>query len=82
MTATVDYLPIWKRKATAAERFNELAAVAAKHPERFSKVAIIYEEKLPDDRTVVRQISSGCNTTEVLGLLHLGQVKVLEDAKE
>lgn len=64
----VSYLPIWKEGATAEERFSELAMIARKHPERFGKVTTVYVETLPDGKTVLRQVSAGVTTTEMLGL--------------
>ena len=82
MSASIDYLPIWKKNATSAERFYELALVAQKHPERFGKIAVIYEEDREDGRTQVRQISNNCDTTQLLGLLQLGIDKVLKDTSK
>ena len=53
MSATVDYLPIWKRDAIAEERFLELAQIAHKHPERFGKIAVVYEETLSNKNTKI-----------------------------
>ena len=79
MSASIDYLPLWKKNATPFERFYELALVAQKHPERFGKVAVIYEETLKDGCTQIRQISDNCDTTQLLGLLQLGIDRVLKD---
>ena len=81
MTATIDYLPIWKRDATPADRFDELCAIARKHPERFNRIVVVYEEVLPNKNSVVRQISANCSTTETLGMLELGKVQLLQDTQ-
>ena len=75
-------LPVWKQGASPADRFYELATIALKYPERFSKVAVIYEETLPNGNTQVRQISNGCDTTQLVGLLYLGIDRVLKDTSE
>ena len=77
----VDYLPIWKKGSTAAEFFYELYVLARKKPERFSKVAFIYEETLPNKNTVVRQTSNFCNTNELIGLIEIGKQKVIDDTR-
>lgn len=82
MSATVDYLPVWKRNASASDRFDELAAIARKHPERFTKVVVAYQETLANGCTVMRQISSGCETLEVIGMLRLAEVQLLEDTRK
>lgn len=74
-------LPFWKRNATPAEHFAELQMLARKHPERFGKVAVVYEETLPNGCTKIRQISNGCNTNELIGILELGKLQVIEDTR-
>ncbi len=76
---SVDYLPVWKRNATAEERFQELAQIAAKHPERFGKICVVYEETLKNGCTVIRQVSNGANTNELIGILELAKLKVVEE---
>ena len=80
MNESLSIFPRWKKDATPAERFSELEGVALKHPERFSRIALVYQEILPDKREVVRQISVGCTTNEVLGLLEQGKIQVMKDA--
>lgn len=77
----IDYLPIWKKDATPAERFSELEAMAMKYPERFAKIAVVYEETLPNGCTVIRQASNACSTTELIGLLELGKIQVIRDTE-
>lgn len=77
----VEYLPIWKKDATPEERFLELAMMARKHPERFNKVAIVYQEELPSKRTVCRRASNNCSTTEFIGILQTAIVDVLTDER-
>lgn len=74
--AGISYLPIWKEGATAAERFSELAMIAAKHPERFSAVAVLYVEE--GEKSVrLRTITSGATTYEALGMLVDAQRRIL-----
>ena len=79
MKDNIEYLPVWKQTESAEERFLELAMVARKHPERFGKIVVVYEETLPSERTVVRQISVGCTTNEVIGILEIGKMHVYEE---
>lgn len=84
MGAVIDYLPIWKINATAEERFLELASVARKHPERFARTVVIFEEVLPVEKgdtnpcTAVRWITSGADNTQALGLLEVGKHHILK----
>lgn len=67
--SNVKYLPVWKQKATASERFDELASVAKEKPHEFEKVVVVYLERTADNCTVLRTIESGCSTHELLGML-------------
>ena len=78
MTASINYLPIWKKNATAEERFLEIAAIARKHPERFNKILVVYEEELPDKNTVTHCACHNASTTELLGLLELGKYEIMK----
>jgi len=73
MSATIDYLPIWKKDATACDRLHEVAEIARKFPERFNRLLIAYEETLDDGSTMTRYSCNGVDTTTLLGLLE--QVK-------
>lgn len=83
MTATVDYLPIWKKGATPEERFQELAMMARKHPERFTRMVLVYEGDLPlkpgetYPHTEVRYATLGMSNTQALGLLEVGKDKIM-----
>lgn len=82
MTNKIDYLPIWKANATAEERLQELAHIARKHPERFHKFAIVYQELDPiNHETFERQMSFNVSTIELLGLLRFGEMAVLRDTR-
>lgn len=69
----VTFLPVWKRGATAAERFEELAMYARKHPERFDKLLVLYVEQIPRPGyerplTQLRFIDAGCTTYDVMAI--------------
>lgn len=74
----VDYLPIWKAGATPEERLSEMAAIARKHPERFSKMVFLYVEELPDGFTRARHHSFNASTHETLGILQEAAHNILE----
>lgn len=79
MSATIDYLPIWKKGATACERLQELAEIARKHPEYFDKWVVVYCED-NDIRFKTRWISGeGNRTSDSLAVLTAGLHTVLED---
>ena len=80
----ISYLPIWKAKATAEERFYELAMIAHEYPERFTKVVVVYQERLPREGnwTATRQISAGCNTDEAIGILEQGKMEIYKWTRE
>lgn len=69
----VDYLPLWKKDATAEERLLELAMVSRKHPERFLKFFLVYQEE--------RFMNYNASTTECLGLLELAKCAVLRSVE-
>lgn len=79
--STIDYLPIWKKNATAAERFDELAMIARKHPERFNKIAVVYEEILPNGNTKSRSTSTNCSTTELVGILTIAIKDIIDESQ-
>jgi hypothetical protein len=76
MSATIDYLPVWKQGATAEERLLELAIMAKKKPEIFSKFALVYIEE-QGDRTMTRQLTFNCSTFEAAGILESGKWDIL-----
>lgn len=73
MSTNVTYFPMWKKDATAEERFLELAQMAHDDPGRFEKVIIGWigtKEGKPD---VSNYISAGCTALDALGLVALTQ---------
>lgn len=84
MSATTDnlsYLPNWKKGATPDERFMELAMIARKHPERFARILVLYEENLPNGNTLMRWAQNGCLLNDMLALLVIAQQQILEDQR-
>lgn len=81
MGASIDYLPIWKKGATAAERFFELGEIARKYPERFEKFVIAYTETMPNGNLKVRNIQYGCTLFEQVGLFETGKAEALKDSE-
>jgi hypothetical protein len=81
MTATIDYLPIWKRDAPAHERLYELAEIARKHPEHFAKWVIVYCE-YDDQRFKTRTVEgTGTRTSDALGVLTAGIQHIWEGSR-
>lgn len=81
MTATIDYLPIWKKNAPVHERLQELAEIARKHPERFQKWVLVYAED-NDQRFKVRVMQGdGTRTSDILAVLSAGSMHIWEDTK-
>ena len=76
MSASVDYLPIWKKGSTAEEFLQEIAMMARVHPEWFDKLVIAYESEPIDGCSRTRYQCKGCTTTEVLGLLESAKEEV------
>lgn len=72
----VDYLPIWKKNATPEERLLEIAAIARKFPERFSKFVVVYQEET-ETHTAERYVPFNTNTVELLGILRLAEESIL-----
>jgi len=82
VSATVDYLPIWKKNATTGERLRELALIADKHPERFERWVIVYME-IPAGQFRVRHMShEGSKTIDCLGILDAGAKKIWDESFE
>ena len=76
----VEYLPLWKIGATAEERFLEIAMIARKNPERFSKVVVIYESEEDESKqTKLRFAKCGLrNNTELVGILDIVKHDIIE----
>lgn len=82
MTAdNVDYLPIWKKGSTAEEFLMEVAAIARKHPERFGRIAVIYEQTLEDGSTKVDYQCKNTTTTELMGVIELAKDQIIRNTR-
>lgn len=77
--AQVDYLPIFKRNATAAERLYELAMIAEKYPERFQKWILVYCED-NDERFRTRYMQGEqTRTSDCLAILSACAMTLFEE---
>ena len=74
----ISYLPIWKKDSTPEEFFQEVALIARKYPERFTRIGIVFDEKLPNGNTMTRYHCYNVNTTELIGLFECGKMVVYE----
>lgn len=80
----VSVLPVWKKGATAVEFLDDIALMARKSPERFTRIAIVYDEDLPLEpgeeypRTVTRYASHGTSNSVLISMLEIGKRKVLD----
>jgi hypothetical protein len=75
--ANILILPVWKTDASAEEWLYELALLARKHPDRFSRMVLIYEEMSPDRQASrTNYYSHGLNTSELVGLIEIGKQMV------
>ena len=82
MTASIDYLPIWKKDAPAHERLYELAEVARKHPERFQKWVIVYCEDSNKAFTTRYMNGEQTRSSDCLAVLQAGIQSVWEDTRK
>jgi hypothetical protein len=81
VTASIDYLPIWKKDAPAHERLQELAEIARKHPERFQKWILVYCED-NDKRFLTRYMQGeGTRTSDCLAILSAAQLTLWEETR-
>jgi hypothetical protein len=82
MTATIDYLPIWKKDAPVHERLHELAEIARKHPERFQKWILVYCED-NDQRFMTRYVQGEeTRTSDCLAILSAATLTLFEDTRK
>jgi hypothetical protein len=80
MTATIDYLPIWKKGAPTHERLYELAEIARKHPERFERWVIVYCEVSDKEFTTRHMSGETTRTIDCLGVLQAGMQRIWTDS--
>lgn len=69
--STVTAIPVWKRDATAEERFLELAQLARENPERFEKVLVGWIGVKNGKPGVSTYVTTGCNALDALGMATL-----------
>lgn len=82
MTAEIALFPKWKKDSNAYEWLQEIAGIAAVHPERFGRVVVVMEETLQNGiDTKIRSFAHGRMTmAEFIGLLNIAGSQELRDA--
>ncbi len=74
MSAKLHVLPRWKKDSTASEWLQEVAAMALAAPEKFHRIAIVYES---EDERFIRTQSRNCRTnTDICALFEMGKLDV------
>ena len=77
----VDYLPIWKKGSTPEEFLMEISAIARKYPERFGRIAVIYEETKENGNTQIDYQCKNTTTTELLGIIELAKDRIIRNTR-
>ena len=85
--SNVTCLPTWKKNATAAERFDELANLARSDESQFEKVVVIWGYEHKGSRRVKhlslkRDCPSGMYAEDFLGLLEVAKFEIIAGGKE
>lgn len=81
MSATISVLPVWKKDASPSEWFMEMAAMALASPERFRRIAVVYEEH-NNEGSITRHASYKVETnSDVLGLMETAKLELFEYMK-
>jgi hypothetical protein len=78
MKDNVDYLPIWKKNATPEEKFMELALIARKHPEKFNRMIVVYQQQ-HDGYTQTRYADNELSLIETLGLIEMAKFEIIKE---
>lgn len=81
VVSNVEYLPIWKKGATAAERLRELAFIADKHPDWFDKWVIVYCEDNTQRLKVHWMSGEQTRTSDCLAVLSAGSMTIFEETR-
>lgn len=80
MHENVRWLPNWRKDVDAATRFEELAVMARKQPERFAHVVIGWSnDPKPGERGYLQNYALvGCenDTMKLLGLLEMIRMEI------
>lgn len=77
--ANVRMLPVWRKNASAAELFEELATVARIKPQLFTYVVIVCEEACEPGEFAVQTYVHEADAIKTVGLLETGKFKFLKD---
>lgn len=80
MTATISTLPVWKAGASAAEWLEELAALARESPEKWRRIAVVFEELNSDGLPFKTRIHSYNHehNTGIIGALEVAKLDLWE----
>lgn len=82
----VRWLPNWRKDVDAATRFEELAVMAHKHPEKFAHVFVGWSSQpKPDERGYSQNYCLvGCrnDTMTLLGLLEMLRMEIHEQVRK
>lgn len=74
-------LPIWKKDASVADRFAEMASYARAQPERFDKFVMCFTEKLPNGNTKYRTMTHNCELNAMVGMFEIGKAQALAECE-
>lgn len=80
--ANVELLPIWKKNATNAERFRELALLAEKKPELFDKWVLVYCEDNNQRFKIRYEQGEDTRTSDCLAVLSAGALHIFESTRK
>ncbi len=78
----LSYLPIWKKNATAAERFYELAVMAEKHPEDFTTFIVAWVEQYEEGSKTNSVVSDKTTIYEAVGVLEAIKLNLLHQLED
>lgn len=82
MSASIDFLPIWKKDATPCERLQEFAEMARKNPERWEKLVIGCVETKSNGHYQFRNYFYGCLLTEAVGLHEISKSELIKASEK
>lgn len=77
MNENVELMPSWKNNATAEDRFNELALMARKNPEKFNNFIVVYQEETATSVSTRYTCSQNIDTNTALGILELAKHEII-----
>lgn len=79
--SNVSILPVWKKGATSAERFRELALLAEESPGRFENFVVIYEGSKEYNRARRRVVSEGMELQSLIWLMDVSKQDAYEESR-